>query len=1587
MGNLGHIAGIVTLDINPFKVSSSALTSAIRATDSAMKAQERSLKAYGNSINGMKSKYSMMQQQMSNYDAELKEQKKTYDEVASKTGKITQAQANAAGQYNKTKAKAIALEAEMRRLGLQISQQDNKWYKAGQAATKFGNTAQAAGQRMNSMGTKLTTNVTAPIIAGLGYAARASIKFNSEIKQIGPLLTNGAAVTGKFKAQLDQMAASSKRWSVQFGVSTTDINSGLSEMVKRGYSASQAMGAMPAVLNATRASGDDFNTVMHSTTAVLEQFGLKSNNTAKMVQNTSHVTDVLTHVANATASGFQDMGDAMSYVGPTSHAAGLSLEQTAAALGLMSNNGIEGSMAGTTLRGVLQKLMNPSKQSAAALEQMGVSAEAFKNHTLTLPQLIDKIKTNTQGWTKEQRAAAISAAFGARAQAGMNVLVDQGSGALNKLTKAAKNSNGETANIAKTMNETSAAKVQRMKESLNVLAINIGDKVVPAIMPLIDSATKMVQGFGNMDDATQKNIVKWLALAAVAGPAFKIFGSGISTIGGIAKVFGAGATALSRFQTASSAGAKGFDLLKAGLSQGAFDLGKFGVGAATAEQAATGLGAAAVESGSGMAAAGTAGTGLLATLAPFAPVILGIGAAVGIGFAAWKLWGEGAYNASQRTERWGSDVGVAADKSLTKMQNFNAQATTALHNFGDSAVVSGNQASKAFQGMGKEIENVGKKANRDLTKGLKDLPSDVQSIVNSSVQKQKAGNNKIVAQSKTLSSNVAGVLKTHNGNVKQLTDEQRTYIENSQQQLNQNEVKLLGIGGKQKANVLRALNGDVKNLTQQQAQSTFDTLQRGVEKEVSLYEKNSKTLKNQRNKGLITEKQYSQAVDALQKDHKKKLQSNLGGISQLETEYGLVHGTNLDNIMSKEKISWDEVDKTLEKAQKNHKVKLSSIAQEYGDLNKVQQQTGKEWNRMVLDPKTGKIKTDAQKTLNETASTEQGWEKLKFDAKHAKIDSNAKAMVAVAAIENGRWEDMSWKDKKALLAVKGDKELEGMVKRVKDWDKLKPKQQEAIVKAKGKEELTQAMISAGEWNNLTIKQQKASVKSEGARDLIDLMDKTGKWNDLDPKTQKAVIEGKGSGELLDQTLKLKKWDDLTPKEKKLLVGGNAKQKIVESLIQSKTWNDLTMVEKDAVVKDKATANLVKSLDKSGEWDKLTFEEKDTIVKDKATVGIISSLNSVGKWKGIDVKAKDAIVNDKASAPIVSALVQTGEWQKLKPEEKDAIINTKNSPMELANLVAAYGGFNELPDSQKNLIINNASARQKLVDSGILINNYNAKKVPIKSLKGDNKDAVNKLKVGQSTIATYNGKQVTLKKLKGDKVSIDGAVNGAKGSISGYNNKGVDTKNLKGTSKSVKSAAADAMAAIKSWNATKVVTKFFNGIFGSKKKATGDSDFEGGLATVNDQKGSLYRELIIPPDGPAFMFGGRDVTVPLKRHTQIVPARQTSQFLNNSGIPKFANGTPGYSKSLAKLSNLSPSLLNAGDTYNSNTTEITNNESFFDEDSFIEKLTAGIVQAMSQIQSQQVVVMDGEPVGRIVTKTVNEVSGRQIENRRRGQAQK
>ncbi|MFV0979748.1 phage tail tape measure protein [Latilactobacillus sakei] len=1146
-GSLGHISGTVSLDINPFKQSTRVLQQQIKATGNAVRAQETAIKSSGKSINDLKTNYATMGKQLKQYNALLAQQKGQFESYRSSIKNVngaTDEQKNKLSrlenEYNKTAASTSRLEAKMQATARTIAIQDSGWTKAGEKLTKFGNATTSAGEKLTSLGRKATIGITTPIVGGFTAAAKSAIDFNSQISAIGPLLTNGGKITASVRKELDQMGNSSKKWAMQFGVSTDKINDGMSEMVKRGYTAQQTMGAMPAVLNASKASGEDFNEVMSVSTSTLEQFGLKTESTSGMLKNTSRVTDSLTYVANATAAGFHDMGEAMTYVGPSAHAAGISLEETAAAIGVMSQKGIEGSVAGTALRGALNKLLNPSNKNREGFKELGISVDDFKKGTLTLPEIIDKIKNNTKGWTDQQRASSIALAFGVEAQAGMNALISSGGDELRKYTKGTQEASGTTKQIADQLNNTQAAKVARFKESIHVLGIEIGEKLLPALLPMVEKATDMVQAFSNMDSATQRSIIKWALFAAAIGPVAGTLGNVFTVTGTVNSKLGKLFTMLGRvsgISKASKLGIEGTETALKGAGEGA---GLFSSG-----------------------------------LSLLNPYVLGTTAVIGAGVAVWELWGKKAVESANRTSRWGTDVGDSADKSLTKMQGFSTQASAALEGFNGNTKTTTKQVASNFSDMYEQMVTDSNNSIKKMEDDINDLPGFAKKDAQANVLHRKKANAEILVDARKQNELIQAVLKKHNGDVSKLTDDERTIVLNGRTRMNADEVKLLKISGKAKKSVIAALNGDIDTMNNQQRGKAIDDLTSQFRSEEKTYQKQAATIKKAYSDNTISAKQYGAYMKQLKSEHNASTESMVASVFKLAKANGESKDQITQDLLNFG-YTYEQAAKIVKTQSQDMSKSTGIVAADTANMSKKTAKANEQWNKLIFDPKTGKVKTNAQEEVNKAAQSKDGWNDLHYDLKHANLSSNAKLMIGEAALANGKWDDLTWKEQQAIVAVKGNKEMADIIQQFGIWDQFTLEQKEAILHGDASP-IANLLLKGGQWNMLTLKEQQALVKDKATVPLVNILDKYGVWQGLSDSEKNAILNAKGAPALADMVIKYGAWNNLPQKQKDLLIDNtDARQKLIDSGILLDTYKTNNPASKPLKAHDGGLAGAVEA---------------------------------------------------------------------------------------------------------------------------------------------------------------------------------------------------------------------------------------------------------------------------------------------------------------------------------------------------------------------------------------------------------------------------
>lgn len=1001
----------------------------------------------GNKLGKLGTRYDGLTQIIKAQENQVTALKKAYD-GSFVDGKATDSTKRLANQLQDANGKLANYKLQLQNTAgqmarLQVETQGvTGWLKQhGDAYIKQGEKIQKFGGMVSKAGSTLTKAITLPVAAGFTVATKAASDFTTQIGEIGPLLTNGQAITAEYKQQLEQMGESSKQWAKDYGVSTTEINQGLAEVVRKGYDANQTMGVMPAILDATKASGDAFNDVMNVSTEVISQFNLKGKDYETTVQNATRVTDSLTYVANATSAGFTDLGLAMSYVGPVANSLNMSVEETAAAIGLLSDAGIGGEKAGTALRGALTRLLKPSDQNIAGFEQLGISVDAFKEGTLTLPDILDKIKTNTQGWTDAQRTSAIALAFGTESQSAMNVLVNQGGDALRNLTSETESASGATKKIAESMKDLPANKVARFKESLNVLAITFGEKLLPLVTPWIEKATDMVNSFSELDDATQNNIVKWGLMAAAAGPALKLLGGGISTIGSVTKGVGKLSTGIVKL-VASAAEKKAIAGLATSIT---------GVG--TAATTAVGTGTAGAAAG-GLAGMGTAIAGLAG------PIAIGV---VALGAIAGAVYlGKKAYDEHQLAgAKWGTAVTEEQDKVISKSYELRDKAVSYVNEYADGVRGSADKAITANQeivdsiqaAMDKEIER--KKA---AAENLED--PETKAKADQTIAYQEMVDKVSLEQAQKRVDRINDILTNASKNNRDLSDQERQYIEANYQQLSEHQLEQAGFTKDQRIAIESAYQDNLSKLSTKQLQDRAKNVKNALNDEQESYEKQKKNI------GEIwgeNTQAYKVEMDKLEKSHKQATESMILGYAKL----GLEQGFSLENMAG----VWEMYGWTVDEVSQLVNSSVDDTTKNLDMLAKGTEEADIQWNQMALDPKTGEVRTNMADILKEMASTDEGWQQLKFIAKNADISTNAKEEIAIAMGESGKWNELYLTEK--LLLVDGDQ---------------------------AQVDLYDTIEEMGLWNEYNADRKTLGVDNADAIwKTMDAQGKLGDWNELSPE--------------------------------------------------------------------------------------------------------------------------------------------------------------------------------------------------------------------------------------------------------------------------------------------------------------------------------------------------------------------------------------------------------------------------------------------------------------------------------------------------------
>lgn len=343
---------------------------------------------------------------------------------------------------------------------------------------------------------KAIIGVTAGIAAFGVSAVKTGMEFEAQMSRV-------QAISGATSEELEALNKLAIKLGADTAFSAKEAAEGMENLASAGFNTNEIMDAMPGLLDLAAVSGGDVAMASENAASALRAFGLEAG-------QAGHIADVFARAAADTNAEVEDMGYAMKYVAPVAKAMGHSLEETAAAIGIMSDAGVKGSQAGTTLRGALSRLAKPTKNMKDVMADLGLSFFDAKGNMKPLAGIISELERGTKGLTQEQKNQAIVTLFGQQSLSGMLALIDAGPGKLQELTKSLKESDGAAQEMAKTMQNNLSSQIEQLGGSFETLKIKIFQSVDGPLNSVVGKLTeyvnKMGSAFSGIDEDAQKHM-------------------------------------------------------------------------------------------------------------------------------------------------------------------------------------------------------------------------------------------------------------------------------------------------------------------------------------------------------------------------------------------------------------------------------------------------------------------------------------------------------------------------------------------------------------------------------------------------------------------------------------------------------------------------------------------------------------------------------------------------------------------------------------------------------------------------------------------------------------------------------------------------------------------------------------------------------------------------------------------------------------------------------------------------------------------------------------------------------------------------
>lgn len=390
------------------------------------------------------------------------------------------------------------------------------------------------GAAAETAGRALTLGVTAPLMTAAGAAIQTGMQFDASMSNVYGLMSS----LNLSQDQMDALRDTAREMGATTKFSASEAADAMGYMALAGWDDAQVIAGIPGVLNLAAAANMDLAKASDIVTDTMTPFGMAA-------ERAGEAADVFAYAQANSNTTVEALGEAMKYAAPTADAFGMTLQDTAAAMGVLANAGIKGSQGGTTLNAMLRDMKNNAKNGAIAIGKTKVALTNADGSYRSYAAIIRDIDKATSSMTASQRDAALGAIFGDESLKGILATLKQGPDALDAMTEGMYACGGAAEDMAATMGDNLKGDLAILESGAQDMAIALSDWLMPAARGVVQGITDMIGKFNALDDGTKNTIFRIGAMAAAAGPLLLNGGKVLTLLSGVNPlVVGLGAAAV-----------------------------------------------------------------------------------------------------------------------------------------------------------------------------------------------------------------------------------------------------------------------------------------------------------------------------------------------------------------------------------------------------------------------------------------------------------------------------------------------------------------------------------------------------------------------------------------------------------------------------------------------------------------------------------------------------------------------------------------------------------------------------------------------------------------------------------------------------------------------------------------------------------------------------------------------------------------------------------------------------------------------------------------------------------------------------------